>query len=169
MVEEGTQTYDMPVAHLEDRSLLDAAKRLAADERRATAALLRALMEIDSRRLYLGEGCASMFVYCTQVLHLSEGGAYNRIEAARAARTYPLILELFEQSSVTLTAIRLLAPHLTTDNHRAVLASARHKSKREVEALVVALQPRPDAPVIVRKLPASGGATATLRQAHGAL
>ena len=54
-------------------------------------------MEIDRRRLYLGEGCASMFAYCTQVLHLSEGGAYNRIEAARAAREYPVILELFEQ------------------------------------------------------------------------
>src|SRR5688572_808351 len=160
MVEEGTQTYDMPVAHLEDRSLLDAAKRLAADERRATAALLRALMEIDSRRLYLGEGCASMFVYCTRVLHLSEGGAYNRIEAARAARAYPVILELFEQSTITLTAIRLLAPYLTAENHRAVLASAQHKSKREVEALVVALQPKPDAPVIVRKLPAVRRTTA---------
>jgi len=117
-------------------------------------------MEIDSRRLYLGEGCASMFVYCTRVLHLSEGGAYNRIEAARAARTYPLILELFEQSIITLTAIRLLAPHLTVENHRAVLASAHHKSKREVEALVVALQPKPDAPVIVRKLPAARSTTA---------
>jgi len=94
-----------------------------------------------------------MFAYCTQVLHLSEGGAYNRIEAARAARTYPLILALFEQSAITLTAIRLLAPHLTVENHRAVLASAQHKSKREVEALVVALQPRPDAPIVVRKLP----------------
>src|SRR6187397_2771071 len=123
-------TNDLSFAHLEDRPLLDAAKRLAADERRATATLLRVLMEIDRRRLYLGEGCASMFVYCTQVLHLSEGGAYNRIEAARAARTYPLLLELLEQSKVTLTTIRLLAPHLTADNHRAVLASAQHKSKR---------------------------------------
>ena len=94
-------TNDMPFAHLEDRPLLDAAKRLAADERQATATLLRALMEIDRRRLYLGEGCASMFVYCTRVLHLSEGGAYNRIEAARAARTFPAILELFEQSAIT--------------------------------------------------------------------
>ena len=98
---------------LDDRSLLDAATHLATDERRATAALLRALMEIDRRRLYLGEGCASMFSYCTQVLHLAEGAAYNRIEAARAARNYPVILELFEQSAITLTAVRLLAPHLT--------------------------------------------------------
>ena len=153
-------TNVMSFAHVDDRPLLDAAKQLAANERRASAALLRALMEIDSRRLYLGEGCASMFVYCTRVLHLSEGGAYNRIEAARAARAYPLILELFEQSAVTLTAIRLLAPHLTGQNHRTVLAAARHKSKRDIEALVATLQPKPDAPVIVRRLPTAPRLTA---------
>ena len=132
---------------MEDRALLDAAKRLVIEEHLATAALLRALMEIDTRRLYLGEGCASMFSYCTQVLHLAEGAAYNRIEAARAARRYPLILELFEQGAITLTAVRLLAPHLTTENHVAVLASATHKSKRAIEELVCALKPRPDAPI----------------------
>ena len=145
---------------LDDHALLDAAKRLATDERRATAALLRAIMEIDRRRLYLGEGCASMFAYCTQVLHLSEGSAYNRIEAARAAREYPVILELFEQSAITLTAVRLLAPHLTPANHVAVLASARHQSKRRIEELVVSLRPKPDAPVVVRRLPAGRTATA---------
>src|SRR6187401_75389 len=162
-------TNETSFADLADSALLDVAKRLATDERQATAILLRALMEIDRRRLYLGEGCASMFVYCTRVLHPSEGGAYNRIEAARAARTYPLILELFEQSAITLTAIRLLAPHLTEENHRAVLAAAQHKSKREVEALVIALQPKPDAPVIVRKLSPAGGVTTALLPAHGDL
>ena len=138
---------------IDDRSLLDAAKRLASEERRATAALLRALMEIDKRRLYLGQGCASMFAYCTQVLHLSEGAAYNRIEAARAARTYPVILELLEQSAISLTTVRLLAPHLTRDNHDSVLATARHRSRREIEELISALNPKPDAPLVVRKLP----------------
>ena len=138
---------------MEDRALLDAATHLVIEEHLATAALLRALMEIDSRRLYLGEGCASMFSYCTQVLHLAEGAAYNRIEAARAARSYPLILELFEQGAITLTAVRLVAPHLTAENHVAVLRSATHRSKREIEDLVCALKPRPDAPVVVRRLP----------------
>jgi 5-methylcytosine-specific restriction endonuclease McrA len=138
---------------LDDQSLLEGARRLALEERRATAALLRALMEIDSRRLYLGQGCASMFAYCTQMLHLAEGATYNRIEAARAARSYPVILDLLEQSAITLTAVRLLAPHLTAENHAAVLASARHKSRREVEELIAALSPKPDAPVIVRKMP----------------
>ncbi len=146
-------TLNATLRDVDDRSLLNAAQRLATEERRATAALLRALMEIDKRRLYLGEGCASMFTYCTQVLHLSEGAAYNRIEAARAARAYPVILELLEQSAVSLTAIRLLAPHLTNDNHPTVLAAARHKSRREIDELIVALKPKPDAPALVRKLP----------------
>ena len=153
-------TTNSRVADLDDRVLLNTAKRLATDERRATASLLRAIMEIDRRRLYRGEGCASMFAYCTQVLRLSEGGAYNRIEAARAAREYAVILELFEQSAITLTAVRLLAPHLTPPNHVAVLASARHQSKRRIEELVVSLRPKPDAPVVVRRLPAGRTATA---------
>jgi hypothetical protein len=148
-----TTTHSL--ADLADRPLLETAKRLATEERHATVALLRALSEIDSRRLYLGEGCASMFTYCTQVLHLSEGGAYNRIEACRAARRYPVIFELIESSALTLTAVRLLAPHLTDENHRAVLESARHRSKREVEALVAALTPKPDAPTVVRRLAAA--------------
>jgi hypothetical protein len=56
-------------------------KRLAAGERRATAVLIRSLMELDARRLYLSEGCSSLFTYCTQVLHLSESAAYNRIHS----------------------------------------------------------------------------------------
>lgn len=148
-----------PLASLDDRRLLETAQQLAHDERHATVALLRALTEIDQRRLYLGEGYSSMFTYCTQELHLSEGGAYNRIEACRAARRYPVIFDLLESSALTLTAIRLLAPHLTDENHRTVLESARHMSKREVEALVAALAPKPDAPTVVRRLPAAPAPT----------
>src|SRR5688500_9122654 len=140
-------------SELSDEQLLAAVKRLAATERRATATLIRSLMELDARRLYLSEGCASMFTYCTQVLHLAEGAAYNRIEAARAARRFPLILAGLAGGSLTLTAVRLLAPHLTPDNHRRVLAAGRHSRKAEIERLVASLHPKPAAPPVVRKLP----------------
>ena len=81
-------------------------------------------MELDTRRLYLGEGFSSLFTYCTQALHLSEHAAYNRIETARAARRFPLLLQLVADGAVTLTTVRLLAPHLTPENHREVLARA---------------------------------------------
>ena len=141
-------------ALLSDPELLLEVRRLAAHERQATARLIAALGELDARRLYLGEGCSSLFTYCTQVLHLSEHAAYGRIEAARAARKWPAILELLADGSVHLTAISLLAPHLTLENHQRVLAMARHKSKREVEEIVATLRPLPAAASSVRKLPA---------------
>jgi len=140
-------------AHLSDDELLAAVKCLARSECRATAALVRSLMELDVRRLYLGEGYSSLFTYCTQALHLAEGAAYNRIEAARAARRFPAILTALEDGALTLTAVRLIAPHLTAANHQDVLAQARHKGKREVEALVASLRPLPSVPSTIRKLP----------------
>ena len=83
-------TYNASLTDLSDLELLSTVKTLVADERQATAQLIAALAELDARRLYLGEGCSSLFAYCTQVLHLSEHAAYGRIEAARAARRFPV-------------------------------------------------------------------------------
>ena len=140
-------------AHLSDDELLATVKCLATRECRATAALVRSLMELDVRRLYLGEGYSSLFTYCTQALHLAEGAAYNRIEAARAARRFPAILTALDDGAVTLTTVRLVAPHLTATNYQDVLARARHKGKREVEVLVASLRPLPSVPSTIRKLP----------------
>ncbi|HXC51240.1 MAG TPA: hypothetical protein VN634_10180, partial [Candidatus Limnocylindrales bacterium] len=52
-----------------------------------------------------------------------------------------------------LSAIHLLARHLTTENHLRVLERARHKSSREVERLVAELAPRPDVVSRVRAMP----------------
>jgi hypothetical protein len=141
-------------AHLSDGDLLAEVKRLAARERQATAQLIASLIELDTRRLYLGEGCSSLFTYCTQVLRLSEHAAYGRIEAARAARRFPAILDRLADGSITLTAVGLLAPHLTSDNHHELLDAVRHKSKRDVERLVACLRPQPAVPSAIRKLPA---------------
>jgi len=52
-----------------------------------------------------------------------------------------------------MTAVCLLAPHLTAENYRAVLTDARHKSKREIEHIVARLRPHSAVPASVRKLP----------------
>lgn len=150
---ERNMTSALTPSQLSDDQLFDETKRLAAHERHATAALIRALIELDTRRLYLSAGYSSLFTYCTQALHLSEGGAYNRIEATRAAWRIPALLDALEDGSVTLTTIRLLSPHLTDENYSQLLTSTRHKSKREVEQLVAALAPKPAAPTMIRKLP----------------
>ena len=61
-----------PFAAVSDDELVELVKHLAACERRSSVALIRSLVEFDARRLYLREGCSSLFTYCTQVLHLSE-------------------------------------------------------------------------------------------------
>ena len=81
-------------ADLSDDELLNEVRRLAGAERRATARLVAALAGLDARRLYLGQGCPSLFVYCTRVLRLSEHAAYGRIEAARASRRFPVLREM---------------------------------------------------------------------------
>jgi hypothetical protein len=145
---------------LSDDELVARIERLASRERVTTSELVAHLAELDTRDIHLRQGYPSLFAYCRHVLSLSEHEAYNRIEVARAARRFPVILELLVQGSVSLTAVRLLAPHLTPENHRSVLASARAKRKIDIEEMVARLAPRPDVAASVRRLPARG--------AHGA-
>jgi hypothetical protein len=148
-----TTIFDHAASALSDDELLSSVKALASAERRATARLIAALAELDRRRLFLGLGYSSLFNYCTQALHLSEHAAYGRIEAVRATNRFPVVLTQLTDGDVTLTTICLLAPLLTDENHEALLAAARHKSRRDNEQLVVATRPKPDAPAVVRKLP----------------
>src|SRR5687767_15110126 len=139
---------------LSDRDLLEELERAASNERQATARLIALLAEVDSRKSYAGRGYSSLFTFCTRQLHLSEHAAYLRIEAARGAQRFPVILDRLCDGSLHLTAVSLLAPHLTAANHVEVIDAAKHKSKRDVELLVAQLRPQPDVPSVVRKLPA---------------
>ena len=105
---------------------------LAGREREATAAFIVHLAEFDARRLYEGAGYQSMFSYCRAVLRLSEDAAYNRIKAARAARLFPAIVAMLADGQLSPTTVRLLAPHLTVENHEALLAAAAGKGKHDV-------------------------------------
>ena len=137
---------------LSDDQLLARVRTLAERERASTAALIAALAELDARRLYLGQGFSSLFAYCTQALRLSEDAAYNRIRAARVAAKWPVVLDMIADGSVTVTAVRLLSDVLTDTNHEELFRAATHKSKREVEAIVAALNPQPDVAASIRKV-----------------
>ncbi len=77
----GAEPLLVAVARLSNAELLARITQLAAREQEATAALIAHLAELDARRLYLAEGYSSLFVCCTQVLHLAEHAAYGRNEA----------------------------------------------------------------------------------------
>src|SRR5437667_1742085 len=139
---------------LSDHDLLARIGMLAGKEREATVELVAHLAVLDARpALFAAEGHGSLFTYCTEVLRLSADATCNRIQAARACRDFPVILEALASGAMSLTSVRILRPHLTPENHAAVLARACGRSRREIEALVAELAPRPDVPPSVRKLP----------------
>jgi hypothetical protein len=141
-------------AKLSDEALLARLEALAGRAREATAELIAHIAELDVRKAHRGEGPGSLFAYCTQVLRLSQAATYNRIEAAKAARRFPVILELLADGAINLTTVRVLAPHLTAENHHAALQEAIRRTKEEVKEIAARLSPQPDVPPSVRMLPA---------------
>ncbi len=144
---------ERPLRAVPDDELLRRLGELVSHSRRVEADLVAHIGEVEVRRLYAREAAPSMFVYCTERLHLSEAEAYRRITVARAVRKHEVLLAMLRDGRLHLTGIAMLAPLLTRDNRDAVLARATHRSKRQLEELVAELAPRPDAPTGMRKLP----------------
>jgi len=145
------------LANISERQLLHRFSDLVRQDRRCTVQLLAAIAEIDERKLWSKHACPSMFAFCVERFHMSESMAGKRIWAARTARRFPVILQMVARGELHLSAIVKIARHLTEENHRAVLARARHKSSREIDLLVAEVAPRPDVPSRIRALPRSTG------------
>jgi hypothetical protein len=141
-------------SRLSDDELIADMTRLARCERQDVASLIARIAEFDERKLHLALGYGSLHQYCCEVLKLSGSEAYRRIEVARYARRYPLILEKLADGSVNLTTIDLVAPQLKPTNYQEVLEDASGKTKREVQMQVAALDPKPNVPFTTRPVPA---------------
>jgi 5-methylcytosine-specific restriction endonuclease McrA len=148
---------------MSDEDVLRDLKGLVASGGRVDARVVAHLAEVEERRLHLKAATSSLFDYCLRRLGFSESEAFHRITAARLARRFPVIFELLDCRSIHLSALRVLRDHLTSENHRALLAAAAGRSKKEVEVLVAAFAPRPDVPSRIRKLPAQREGSATRR------
>jgi hypothetical protein len=130
--------------HLTDTQLVEELTRSVGREREASAVLVAHLAEMDARGLHFALGFPSLYAYCCEVLRLSEGATYKRIDVARAAKRYPLLLDRLSDGALNLSTARLLAPHLTDVNHRELIAAASGLSKRAVEELLAQRFPRAD-------------------------
>jgi hypothetical protein len=151
---------------ISDDELLDRLTALLQSSRHTEADLVAHIGEVDARRLYAREASPSMWSYCTERLHLSGAEAYLRIAAARASREHQVLLDMLADGRLHLTAIALLAPYLTAENRESLLQRATHRTKRQIEELIAEIDPRPDAPARIRKLPDT---TASLAAAAPAL
>ena len=112
-------------------------------------------MELERRETALDRGFTSLYDYCVKNLGYSEGAAFLRIRAARAAAEFPDVLERLRSGKLHLDAIARLYPHLTADNSTRLLARVDGASKTEVLALVATLktEPPPERDVIAPVAP----------------
>jgi hypothetical protein len=141
------------ITTLSDDELLRRLSELLSQSRRVESELVAHIGEVDARGLYARKGSSSMFVYCREILHLSEHEAYLRINVARASRKHPMLLDMLGDGRLHLSGIAKLAPMLTEENRETLLARATHQSKRQIDELVAELSPKPDVPPSMRELP----------------
>jgi hypothetical protein len=147
------ETLRESLRSLDDRRLCAGFAVCVTQDRRTTAELLAFIDEIDRRGLWAAEGKSSMFAYCVETFRMSESEAQKRIWAARTGRRFPVLFEMVARGELHLSAIGLLAKHLTEENHRDVLARARHLTARQCELLVAEIAPQPDVPTRLVALP----------------
>ena len=134
--------------HVADDSLERNLDDLLVCERGTTADVVAHIGEIDVRELYLRSGHDSMFAYCVGRLHLSEDASSKRIHAARVTMRFPEIFEALAEGRLNLSAICLLAPHLTEENFRELVARATHRTNAQIrEWLATRFAPQVSGPV----------------------
>jgi len=122
--------------HLSDGALFGRLNAIVSRDRVNLAVLLAHLAEFDARRLYVSAGYPSMFNYCVEALHYSEPETGRRIQAARTARRFPILFPAISAGRLHLTAIGMLAPHLTNANASELAEAATHRSKYAIETLL---------------------------------
>ena len=142
------------LSHLSDHILLRDLSALVARDRANTASLVAHIAEVDARRLYLSAGFPSMYACCVEELHLSEDAAFKRIQAARCARQFPILFTALADGRLHLSAVCLLAPHLTEENVGELIAAAAYRRKSEIQQLLAQRFPQPDVPTLVQAVPA---------------
>ncbi len=141
------------VSKLGDADLLTQLRSLVRLENQLEAEILPHLGEVEHRRLYLNAACSSMFGYCTQRLGMSEQAAYQRTQAARGARRYPVILELVGEGDLHLAGVCSLNPYLTNENYEELLFASVRKGRKDIEQMLAGRFPRQDVPDRIRKVP----------------
>ena len=134
------------LSHVSDAALARDLAAAVAGDRASTAILLAHIAEFDARKLYVPAAHPSMYSYCVHELKLSEEAAFKRIHAARAARRFPAIFGAVADGRLHLSAVVMLALHLTPENGAELLTAATHRSKAEIEKLLAERSPRPDLP-----------------------
>ncbi len=133
-------------------ALTSHARQVLGRDAAASAELLAVLGEMSARRLHAPLGYRSLWEFCVRGLGMPEDMAAARVKVARAARRFPLILEMIEDRRLSLTGAALLVRRLTPGNARGLLDEAADKSKDQIRAILARRFPEPDVPTELRAI-----------------
>lgn len=142
----------MLLHELSDKALLTRTVGLCVQAKRNLARFIAHLLELEDRRLHERSAHPSLHAFCVHRLGLSEASAHRRIVATRLVRRFPLLLGCIERGDVHLSTLELLRDRLTDENAAELVAATSGKTRRQVEELIAARWPKPDAPEQVERV-----------------
>ena len=149
---ERIERYARRLESLSIEELSSSTERLVSLKRRGDAELIAHLVEMSRRRGHLELGYASLFDYCQRRLGLADGEVWRRTQVAGVAGRFPRVLAALIEGKVSLTALSILAAHLSEENVDELLREAEGKTTRQVKEIVAGIAPKPVAgPGIRRK------------------
>jgi len=141
------------LAHKSDVALSHDTPQFLFREDSHTADALAHIGEFDARKLYRQAGYDTMHEYLIRACNRSEDAAYDRVQAARCARTFPTMFEMLADGRLHLAGILLLAPYLTQQNAAELLQASARASKRGIVAMLAARFPRTESLPLVTAIP----------------
>ena len=108
------------------------------------------LAEFDARKLWAPAAYHSTHDYCVRKHRLDHYLTCRWISIARLGQRYPAIFPALADGRLSQTTILLLKPYLISHTAPGLIQEALGKSKRQVEKLLAAKFPQPDAPTSIQ-------------------
>ncbi|MBY0371194.1 HNH endonuclease [bacterium] len=126
----------MDCVKMNKKELLEGVKSWVKKEKEATLAVLEFLSEINRRAIWQEEGYSSLKDFCVRFLGYSEGEAGRRIHAANCVEEVPEIKPFIQESRLSLSAVSLIAPHISSENAPKMLPLVEGKPTSEISMVL---------------------------------
>ena len=116
---------------MKNEPLLARLGKLAKAERELTAEVVEFIAEVKRRRLYLSQGCTSLFAFLTCRLGYSESAAQRRIEAARILEDVPELKDDLKSGEINLSQVGVIAQGLRQQKQQQEQAQKQQSQKSQ--------------------------------------
>ena len=125
-------------------NLIKEIKTAVKQEKKFTAIILKHLISIEKRKLYLDHDCPSLYKFCTKILGYSDAEAAVRVKAARLLRATPAVEKEIQQGTLNLSNASKLQtfflenPKLAEDKKTEIIEKVLAKTCHQTEIILAA-------------------------------